>query len=149
MTIIIASDPTGILKRDIIERAFTMLGMAGYVFGREPDEIAYALGELNSLMAEWEAEGIGLGYAYTDELGSGEEASGIARADINGVVCGLTEAIAAAQGKTLPPEAMKRITKSIMSLRARYATIPKMPFAARTQSGLGNRGRRTFLARDT
>lgn len=150
MTIIIDSEPTGILKRDLIERAFGLLGMAGYEFGREPEEISFALGELESLMAEWETDFGFTGYAYSDEQGDGAEASGIARADENGVAAGLAEAIASINAKTLSPEATRKIAKAIAGLKARYAAIPTMPFAAHTPGGMGRRfGYGHYLADDT
>ncbi len=149
MTIIIDATPTGILKRDLIERAFGLLGMAGYEFGREPEEITFALGELESLMAEAETDFGIVGYAYSDEPGDGAEASGLARADVNGVAAMLAEAIASINGKTLSPEANRKIAKAISGLKARYATIPTMPFAARTLGGMGRRGYGHYLIDDT
>ncbi len=139
MTIIIDSEPTGTLKRDIIERAFGLLGMAGYEFGREPEEVSFALGELESLMAEVETDFGIIGYAYTDEEGDGAEASGLARSDINGVAAMLAEAIASINGKTLSPEAIRKIGRAVSALKARYASIPTMPYAARTVGGMGRR----------
>lgn len=150
MTITIDSEPTGILKRDLIERAFQIMGMGGYEFGREPEEVASALGTLESLMAEAETDFGLLGYAYSDEAGDGAEASGLARADVNGVVGMLAEAIASEHGKALAPEAVKWITKAVAGLKARYATIPTMPYSARTPGGAGRRfGLGHYLVDDT
>lgn len=148
MTITIASDPSGPLKRDIVERAFGLLGMAGYEFGREPEEVAFAIGELETLMAEWETDFGFTGYAYSDEAGDGAEASGIARADVNGVAAGLAEAIAAINGKTLSPEANRKIARAVAGLKARYASIPTMPYG-RTIGGMGRRYSGPFLIDDT
>ena len=63
MPIIIDISDEGPPKRQIIEMAFSECAMAGYEFGRTPEEVTDALTRLNAMMAEWKAmRGIDLGY---------------------------------------------------------------------------------------
>ena len=53
-------------KRQIIDAAFTEIGMGQYVFDVQPEELTDALLKLDSLMAEWIGEGIVVGYVPVD-----------------------------------------------------------------------------------
>ena len=51
-----------ITKRYVIDRAFTHIGLSGYVFDQDPDERQEALAALDTLMAEWFSVNVDLGY---------------------------------------------------------------------------------------
>lgn len=49
-------------KRQIVNQAFSKIGMAGYVFDLTPEQLQDAGHQLDAMMAEWDAKGIKLGY---------------------------------------------------------------------------------------
>jgi hypothetical protein len=53
----------GYTKRQFVTSAFEEIGLADYVFDLQPEQLEAALRRLDSMMAEWNAAGIRLGYA--------------------------------------------------------------------------------------
>lgn len=53
----------GYTKRQFVTSAFEEIGLADYVFDLQPEQLESALRRLDSMMAEWNAIGIRLGYA--------------------------------------------------------------------------------------
>jgi len=49
-------------KRQFIDAAFEEIGLAGYVFDLEPEQLQGALRRLDAMMATWNAKGIRIGY---------------------------------------------------------------------------------------
>lgn len=135
----IATDET--LKRDIVERAFGRLGMAGYEFGRSAEEVTEALGLLDDMMADWPYSAITSYEQPAYGSGSADQGAGIAPADRQAVIAGLALRLAPLMGRDLTPPAMAILAKAEAGLRARYAAIPSMPFASDTPAGMGNRAR--------
>lgn len=130
--------PTGPLKRRIIEMAFGKCTLAGYEFGRTPEEINDALSELNAMMLEWPFDTLGFVQpAYG--VGSADELSGIPDDTLAAVGMQLALRLAPNMGKTLPPEAQVMIQKSMALLHARAATVPVMPMGAHTPRGAGHK----------
>jgi hypothetical protein len=52
----------GWTKRQFVTEAFDSIGLAGYVFDLQPEQLQSALRKLDSMMATWNAKGIRLGY---------------------------------------------------------------------------------------
>lgn len=52
-------------KREFILGAYAEIGRASYVFDLSPEDLQIALGRLDSMMAEWFADGISIGYPLT------------------------------------------------------------------------------------
>lgn len=48
-------------KRDIVAMAFEEIGLAGYVFDLQPQQLEGALRRLDSMMATWNGKGLRLG----------------------------------------------------------------------------------------
>lgn len=145
MTVIVPLGLGTIPKRKIVEMAFSKCGMAGYEFGRTPEEVADALNHLDALMAEWEVAGLALGYLPAS-YGSGDpdQLSGLAASTLNAVSSHLALLIAPLMGKTLSPEAQTNLSRSMALLRAQSATVPSMPRRGDVR-GAGSRGRGTFF----
>lgn len=130
--------PSGPPKRRIIEMAFAKCTLAGYEFGRTPEEISDALSELNAMMLEWPFSG--LGYVQPIyELGTADEQSGIPDDTLAAVATQLALRLAPNMGKSLSPEAAGAITRSLHLLHAKVATIPTMPLEHNTVRGAGSR----------
>lgn len=49
-------------KRQFCEAAYEEVGLAGYVFNLQPEQLQIAVKRLDSMMASWNARGIRLGY---------------------------------------------------------------------------------------
>lgn len=52
-------------KREFIQGAYAEIGLASYVFDLSAEDLALALRRLDSMMAEWAAKGIVIGYPLT------------------------------------------------------------------------------------
>lgn len=140
MPIIIDISDKGPPKRQIIELAFSECAMAGYEFGRTPEEVSDALVRLNALMAEWEhMRGIHLGYDQPDYgTGNPESLSGIPFETLNTVASYLALRIAPMMGAGLSSEARGNLARSLVLLESHYAHVPTMPRDNKTPRGMGN-----------
>ena len=49
-------------KQSLVNRAFSNIGIASYVFDISPEEIQDAVTRLDDMMAEWDGQGIRIGY---------------------------------------------------------------------------------------
>lgn len=141
MSIVIDTADAGAPKSRIIESAFGRLGMAGYQFGRTPEEVGDALVLLNDMMAEEPFSAIPGWEVPVYGNGSADEGSGILPADVGAVVAGLALRLAPAFGVTLSPSASAVLSRTVTSLRSRYATVPTQTLAADTPRGSGHRHR--------
>ena len=140
MPIILDIVEEGPPKRFIIEMAFSECAMAGYEFGRTPEEVADAQLRLNAMMAEWKTmRGIDLNYNQTDYgVGNPDELSGIPFDVLNTVASYLALRIAPMMGAALSPEAKGNMARSLALLEAHYAAIPAMPHDPFTPRGAGD-----------
>jgi hypothetical protein len=140
MPIIIDIAEEGPPKRQIIELAFSEAAMAGYEFGRTPEEVADALTRLNAMMAEWKVmRGIDLGYEMpTYGVGNADGLSGIPMETLNTVASYLALRICPMMGAQLSPDAKANMARSLLLLESHYARIPTMPRDDHTPVGAGN-----------
>lgn len=136
--------PSGPPKRRIIEMAFGKCTLAGYEFGRTPEEINDAMSELNAMMLEHPFSGLGF-VQPTYGLGTADELSGIPDDTLAAVATQLALRLAPNMGKTLSPEALGAIARSKALLEAKVAAIPTMPAASHTPRGAGSRGFGPFI----
>jgi P22 tail accessory factor len=139
MPIIIDIHDAGPPKRQIIELAFSECAMAGYEFGRTPEEVTDALTRLNAMMAEWKTfKGIDLGYDQPHYgTGNPDGLSGIPHETLNVVASYLALRIAPMMGAALSGEAKGNLARSLALLEAHYALIPTMPLATNSLRGAG------------
>jgi len=128
-------------KRQIIELAFSELAMAGYEFGRTPEEIADALSRLNAMMAEWKGMlGVDLGYDQPHYgVGNPDGLSGIPHETLNTVASFLAMRIAPMMGTELSPQVKANLAMSFALLKSHYAAVPTMPRDSYTPIGGGHR----------
>lgn len=128
-------------KRDIINRAYGLLGQSFTEFEIGVEEYDAGLMCLNDTMAELEHDrsvALGFNYPTNGTNGSPEDESGLARGDIKAVAFLLAKYLAPSIGKTLPPEATAAHASSISVLYSK-ATIPQMEMGRGTIRGAGNR----------
>ena len=112
-------------KRQILNDAFSEIGMAGYLFDLEPEDLQTALNRLDSFIAQWEADGIYTGYLVNDDPDTididGE--SGIESGLVLPVIKNLAVEIAPSYGKTPAPKTTGDARKGY-SIALRTKTVP-------------------------
>lgn len=130
--------PSGPTNREIIDRAYQVLGMSDALFSRSQEEYAAAMLPLGSMMLEWPFDR--LGYIYDDAAGLRiEEESGVARKYLDAVAYDLAERMAPTIGKSLSPEARKQKNRSYSRLCGDVAVIEQAQFSEGTVTGSGHR----------
>jgi hypothetical protein len=142
---VLALDPGGRPKRDIIELAFEELGSAGYEFERTPEEVVSALRRLNMMMAEWPWSQ--LTYSLPNYgHGSPEESSGLADDAVNAVAYELAVRLGGIWGATLSGAQRKMAADA--KAQALPAVVPLARMAPGTLRGSGrgwNRPRTRYI----
>lgn len=129
--------PSGPTNREIIDRAYQILGMSDALFGRTQEEYASALLPLGGMMLEWPFDQ--LGYIYEDAAGLRvEEESGIDRKWLDAVAYDLAERLAPTIGKSLSSEARKQKNRLYSRLCGDVSVIEAAQFADGTVTGAGN-----------
>lgn len=140
--------PSGPTNREIIDRAYQLLGLSDSMFGRNEDEYASAMLTLGAVMEEWPYSE--LGFIVEDAAGLRvEEESGISRQWLNAVALGLAENLGPMIGKALSREAVKLQARAYSRLCSHVAVIPQARYAEGTPKGAGHRrrfGEDTFFA---
>lgn len=130
----------GPLKRDLINRAYGILGQSFTEFEIEPEEYDAGLMCLNDVMAALEDDyGLALGYNYPPNgNGSPDDESGIPRSAVKAVSYQVAQALAPSIGKALPADALAQLSITLAHLLSK-AVIPQMEMGRGTPRGAGNR----------
>lgn len=112
-------------KRQILNDAFSEIGMAGYLFDLEPEDLQTALNRLDSFIAQWEADGIYTGYLVVDDpdMIDIDSESGIESGLVLPVIKNLAVEMAPAYGKTPAPKTTGDARKGY-SIALRTKTVP-------------------------
>ena len=135
--------PSGPTNKELIDRAYQVIGISDAMFGRTPEEYAEAVIILGAMAEEWPFDQ--LGFIVEDAAGLRvEEESGIARKHMNAVAHYLAEQLAPIHGKTLTPEARKVKNRTYSALCAEVNDPPPAEFADGTIRGSGARGDRYY-----
>jgi hypothetical protein len=130
-------------KRYIINMAFSEIGLAGYVFDLQPQQLENALQQLDMMMATWNGKGIRLGYplpsAPSDsDLDQPTNVPDMAR---EAMYLNLAIRISSGYGKTVSPET-KASAKRAYNQMIAHSTLPiEMQIGNEAiPSGAGNKG---------
>lgn len=93
-------------KRDLINLAFSEIGMASYVFDLQDDQITDALKRLDSMMATWNGRGIRVGYPLPFAFGDStpDEATNVPDRALEAIALNLAVRIAPGYGKVVSPD---------------------------------------------
>jgi hypothetical protein len=128
-------------KRQIVNQNFTELALACYEFELTPEETNGALVLLDALMAEWQNEGIYLGYALPTSPGDSDldDPSGLPDYAVRAVWTNLAVARAAAFGKAVPPTLQVAAMQSKSKLYAQAAIPPQQQLRGSMPIGAGNK----------
>jgi hypothetical protein len=127
-------------KRQLIESALGELGLASYTFDLMPEQIDSALRRMDSMLAEWNAKGIRLGYSIPDspELSDVEADSGLSDSAWEAVITNLAIRVAPGFGKAIHPATAATARAAYNTLLARAAFPSKMKLPS-MPSGSGNK----------
>ena len=93
-------------KRDIINQAFEEIGLAGYVFDLQPQQLEGALRRLDAMMATWNGKGIRLGYPLpsSPDTSDLDQATNVPDAALEAMAMNLAVRLAPGYGKTVSPD---------------------------------------------
>lgn len=134
-------------KRDIVNRAFEEIGLAGYVYDLAPQQLEGALQRLDAMMATWNGKGIRLGYPLPSSTGASDldQIIGVPDDALEAMHLNLAVRIAPGYGKTVSPDTKANAQMSYKALLSR-STIPvEMQLGDMTiPSGQGNKGWRYY-----
>jgi hypothetical protein len=127
-------------KRQLVDAAMAEIGLASYAFDLMPEQRESALRRLDSLMAEWNARGLRLGYPVPDNPADSDidVDSNIPDAAWEAVITNLALRLAPSYGKQVNIETKVAARHSLNTILARAALpaemkLPSMP------SGAGNK----------
>ncbi|KPL26979.1 MAG: hypothetical protein AMJ72_11450 [Acidithiobacillales bacterium SM1_46] len=137
----------GWTKRDIIEQAFDEIGLAGYVFDLQPQQLDSALRRLDNMMATWNGKGIRIGYALPSSPGSSDldQESGVTDMAIEAMALNLAIRLGPGYGRAIAPETKAAATMAYKQLLMTSAQIVEQQLGDGTiPSGAGNKGWRYY-----
>jgi len=115
----------GYTKRQFVTGAFEEIGMADYVFDLQPEQLEGALRRLDSMMMEWNAQGIRLGYpiASSPQDSDLDTETNTPDSAWEAVITNLAIRIAPGYGKTVSPDT-KMLAKNAYNILLQRATFP-------------------------
>lgn len=135
----------GYSKRQFVEQAYTELGVASYAFDLTPEDFESAMRRLDSMMAEWNAKGIRLGYPIpgSPQDSDLDEPSQVPDSANEAIITNLAIRIAPQIGKTVSNETKVTAKGAYNTVLARACFPPEMQFPGTMPAGAGNKPRRT------
>ena len=130
-------------KRQYVTAALGELGLASYVFDLQADQIEEAVHRLDSMMAEWNARGIRLGYPLpADPTSTDVDAdAGTPDSAHEAVITNLAIRLAPSYGKQVSVDTKTTARHALNTLMARAAFPPEMQLPSSLPAGAGNKGR--------
>lgn len=141
-------------KADLIQQAFSEIGLSSYSFNTAPEDFDTALRTLDSMMATWDSRGFRLGYALPSSPAESNVAdeSGLPDTAHEAVYLNLAIRIAPSFGKMVSPDTRSAAKQAYDAMLATF-TFPPEQASRSMVSGAGNRHRygsgRTFIPAST
>ena len=124
----------GYTRRDFIDGALEEIGLAAYNYDATAEELNSAMRRLDSMMAEWNARGIRVGYPIPSGPGTGQLTDETAAPDSawEAIVTGLALRIAPSFGKTVMADTrtnFMRAYQALLNIHAQPSEVQprKMP----------------------
>ncbi len=131
----------GYTKRQFVTSAFEEIGLADYVFDLQPEQLEAALRRLDSMIAEWNAEGIRLGYAMPSSPQDSDldTETNVPDSAWEAIITNLAIRIAPGYGKAVSPDT-KVSAKGAYNVLLQRATFPlEKQFPETMPIGQGNK----------
>ena len=111
-------------KRQIVDAAFEEMGMASYVFDIQPEEAQGALRRLDTMMAEWNVQGIRVGYPLSSISESSlDQDTGIPDSATEAMITNLAVRLSPSYGKGLARETKVSAKKAYDTLLMRALSL--------------------------
>jgi hypothetical protein len=126
-------------KRQLIEAAHAELGLADYVFDLPAEQLQLALSRLDAMMAEWNGNGLRLGYAIPGNVEGGDldTDAGVPDRAWEAIVLNLAIRLAPQFGKQVATETKAGASKALNMLYGKV--LPGQVSLGRTIAGAGNK----------
>lgn len=136
----------GYSKRQFVTAAFTEIGLADYVFDLQPQDLESALRRLDSMMAEWNAMGVRLGYPIpgSPQFSDLDEPSEVPDSANEAIITNLGIRLAPSYGKQVMPETRVAAKNAYNILLSRAAFPMEQQLPATMPAGAGNKPWRVY-----
>lgn len=131
----------GWTKRQFVEQAYDQIGLAGYVFDLQPQQLQSALYKLDAMMATWNGKGIRLGYPLPSSPQDSDldEETLVPDSAVEAIYANLAIRIAPSLGKAVAIE-VKTSAKAAYDVLLQRATAPiEMQLPREMPAGAGNK----------
>lgn len=129
----------GYTKRQFVTSAFEEIGLADYVFDLQPEQLESALRRLDSMMAEWNATGIRLGYAMPSSPQDSDldTETNVPDSAWEAIITNLAIRIAPGYGKAVAPDTKvsAKGAYNVLLQRAAYPLEQQLPQTMPTGQG--------------
>lgn len=136
----------GYTKRQFILAAFEEIGLASYTFDLQPEQLESARRRLDAMIADWNGNGIRLGYPIpsSPEQGSIDEETFVPDSAYEAIICSLGIRLAPSYGKQVMPMTMATAKQGYDTLlqRATFPLEQQMP--STMPAGAGNKPWRVY-----
>lgn len=133
-------------KREFIDLALEEIGLAGYEFDIQPEQLNLALRKLDNQMAKWNGLGISLGYPLPSSPNNSKlnDDTNVPDSANEAVYKNLAIAMAPSFGKTVSAETRQGAREGYLVLLTRAVQPNEFQMPASVPIGAGNRWRRVY-----
>ena len=133
-------------KRDFVTQAFDTIGIAGYVYDLEPEQLESARRQLDSMMALWSSKGIKVGYPLSETPNTSDldDVTQVSAEANEAIYQNLALRIAPGFGKSISPGLQIMAKQSYDALLIKAAMPGQMQFPGNMPMGAGMRGRQHY-----
>lgn len=131
----------GYSKRQFILAAFEEIGLASYAFDLQPEQMESALRRLDSMIADWNAGGIRLGYPLpsSPQYSDIDAQSEVPDSAYEAIITNLAIRIAPSYGREVMQDTRAAAKKSYNILLQRATRPIEMQFPDTLPAGAGNK----------
>lgn len=137
----------GYSKRQFVAAALEEIGLAGYVFDLQPEQMQSALRRLDAMMAEWNAKGVRLAYPLpgSPENSDIDAESEVPDAANEAIICCLALRVAPSYGKQVSANTLLNAKNAYNTLLSRAAMPPEQQLPGTMPAGAGRKMWQTGL----
>jgi hypothetical protein len=128
-------------KRQFVVAAFEEVGLASYVFDIQPEGLQSALRRLDSMLAEWNAKGIRLGFPLPSNPQDSDldEDTFVPDSANEAIITNLAIRIAPSYGKNVSPDTKVIAKQGYNTLLSRAAIPAQQQLPGTMPAGAGNK----------
>ena len=126
-------------KRQLIEMAFSEIGLGSYVFDLTPDQLLGAMRRMDAMLSLWLSKGIDLGYNFptAPAIGDLDDDSGIPERAVLAVAINLGIGLGPTYGKQIPIEIKVSARDAYKDVLRVATVIPEMALPSTLPVGAG------------